>query len=321
MISRKKLEEQLKRINFHYTGWGRSEVNELTNVLMSDEEIEECVNGYYEAGFALLVATKERVLLIDKKPLGYLTVEDLRFDMINELDLHHRLIGAQIRIASGSKTLFFTSLNQTRLRRLLHYVQARMVQIKKDAADHQQEQRQHLEEMNEQLRLYLMAAHKQQFVDQAQAIQAGHMYGQPAQQTWQYEAVPVAAQYRQMPAGMAQQPDIDDSSAQAQPTTPFEQVAAAAFEQQTGEAQSEIPAPKATGTVRATSPSPHLPKAHILTEIPKYSQQALEQAAQIVTTPQQVGLAAARRVVPIISAYTRLPLMSRRRRYGTNQGT
>jgi hypothetical protein len=321
MISRKKLEEQLKRINFHYTGWGRSEVNELTNVLMSDEELEECVNGYYEAGFALLVATKERVLLIDKKPLGYLTVEDMRFDMINEMDLHHRLVGAQIRIASGSKTLFFTSLNQNRLRRLLHYVQARMVQIKKDASDHQQEQKQHLEEMNEQLRLYLMAAHKQQFVDQAHAIQAGHMYGQPAQQTWQYEAIPVAAQHLQMPEPQPHRPVATDNG-NSQPATPFEQVAAAAFEQQTEPPIRQdtrmTPEPAAA---RDRSPVPQMPMAHILTEIPKYSHEALEQVAQIVTTPQQVGLAAARRVVPIISAYTRLPLMSRRRRYGPSEQT
>jgi hypothetical protein len=318
MISRKKLDEQLKRINFHSNGWGRTEISELTNILMSDEELEECVNGYYEAGFALLVATKERVLLVDKKPLGYLTVEDMRFDMINELDLHHRLIGAQIRIASGSKTLFFTSLNQARLRRLLNYVQTRMAKIKKDASDHQQEQRQHLEEMNEQLRLYLMAAHKQQFVDQAQQIQTGHMFGQPAAQTWQYEAIPVALQYSQQ--ALAQPPP------QASPTTaggtaaatPFEQAAVAAFDHQTG--QSEPPMNQARPEPQtAAEPSPQLPMAHILTEIPKYSHAALEQAAQIVTTPQQVGLAAARRVVPIISAYTRLPLMSRRRRYGTSQ--
>jgi hypothetical protein len=61
--------------------------------------------------------------------------------------------------------------------------------------------------------------------------------------------------------------------------------------------------------------------AHILNTVPKYSQQALGQAAQIVMTPQQIGLAAARRVVPIISAYTRLPLMSQRRRYRGHVGT
>jgi hypothetical protein len=32
-------------------------------------------------------------------------------------------------------------------------------------------------------------------------------------------------------------------------------------------------------------------------------------------SPEQVGIAAVKRVVPVISAYTRLPWMSERRRY------
>jgi hypothetical protein len=34
-------------------------------------------------------------------------------------------------------------------------------------------------------------------------------------------------------------------------------------------------------------------------------------------TPQQLGIQAMKRVIPVISAYTRLPLISRQRRYKT----
>jgi hypothetical protein len=326
MISRKRLEEQLKRINFHYEGWGRSEVHELCNIIMSDEEIEECVNGYYEAGFALLVSTKDRVLLVDKKPLGYLTVEDMRFDMINELDLHKRLLGAQIKISAGAKTLLFTSLNQARLSRVLAHVQARMTQIKKDASEHQSAQKMHLEEMNEQLRLYLMAAHKQQYIDQANAIQSGHAFGQPISPQQSYQqfqsppqfAQPMTAPQYTEPAVQPLQQNLaqDQSQEAAQPKTPFEQAALLAFEHNSA-ASTDQP----TESMRSESakPEPERPRAHILTAVPHYSQQALAHAGQIVMTPQQIGLAAARRVVPIISAYTRLPLMSQRRRYRTSQ--
>lgn len=283
MISYKRLEEQMKRINFHHKGWGRSEVAELCNVLMPEEEIEECVNGYYEAGFALLVATKDRVLLVDKKPLGYLTVEDMRFDMINELDLHHRLLGAQIRISAGAKTLLFTSLNQTRLRRLLNYVQARMTQIKHDAANHETEQKKHLEEMNEQLRLYLMAAHKQQFVDQAQAIRTTEQPYVPAPQLAPAEAMNLFA---------------EPTATKEQPRNSFEHAAAAAFDGQ-----------QAVTRSANSRPEPRGPMGGIL----HTTGQVLQDAEQVLLTPQQVGLAAVRRVVPIVSAYTRLPLINRRR--------
>jgi hypothetical protein len=282
MISYKKLEEQMKRINFYHKGWGRTEVNELCNILMPEEEIEECVNGWYEAGFALFVATKDRVLLVDKKPLGYLTVEDLRFDMINELDLHHRLIGAQVKISAGAKTLHFTSLNQARLRRLLNFVQARMVQIKRETAEQRDAQKQHLEEMNEQLRLYLMAAHKQQYLDQAMSLrQSG-----PAPLVFENPHMQIA------PAAAMQQFEAPEQVSQ-QPQTPFENVAAAAFDGQ----QAVSPPPQPTQATTEQS------------GIRQTTSNVLHGAESVLLTPQQIGLAAVRRVVPIVTAYTRLPMM------------
>lgn len=162
MVSQASVDEQLKRINFKQHGWGRTEIRELPNILLPDEEIYECVNGIYEGGFALLVATNVRVLLIDKKPLKYLTVEDLRFDMITELDYNHRLFGAHIRLSAGSRNLKFTSVNQPNLRKLIGHIQHCMAEAKQQQSSHQSGQKQHLEQINRQLQTYLVAQHKQQ---------------------------------------------------------------------------------------------------------------------------------------------------------------
>lgn len=162
MVSRESIENQLKAINFNQSGWGRTEVGELPSIILPDEVIYECVNGIYEGGFALLVATNVRVLLIDKKPLNYLTVEDLRFDMINELDYSHRIIGAYINISAGAKSLRFTSLNQRKLRKLITHVQHCMAESKKIQSESQTDQKQHLERINQQLQTYLLAQHRQQ---------------------------------------------------------------------------------------------------------------------------------------------------------------
>src|SRR4051812_34181115 len=119
MVDVGQIHRQLKDLGFNIHGWGRSEVKELANIILPDEEIHEVVNGFYEGGFALLIATDVRVLLIDSKPLNYLKIEDLRFDMINEMDYSHRLLGAQINIATGNKNLRFRSYNQPRLRKLI----------------------------------------------------------------------------------------------------------------------------------------------------------------------------------------------------------
>lgn len=172
MVSQESVNEQLKRINFKSHGWGRGELSELPHILLEGEEIHECVNGLYEGGFALLVATDVRVLLIDKKPLNYLTVEDLRFDMINEMDYNHRLMGADISISAGNKVLKFRSYNQHRLRKLIGHVQHSMAETKKKQSTHQEGQNHHLREINEQLRDYLIA--QQQYQLQLQQSQLGN---------------------------------------------------------------------------------------------------------------------------------------------------
>lgn len=167
MSDARTIQKQLRKLKFGGNIWNQAELRELPHIIHEDETISECVNGFYEGGVALLVATEMRVLLIDKKPLNYLTVEDLRFDMINEIDYCHRLMGAYITISTGSKTLKFSSFNKTRLRRLINLVQEHMSQHKKQQAEKAQTQQQHLEEINQQLQMYLLAQH--QYLQQAAA--------------------------------------------------------------------------------------------------------------------------------------------------------
>lgn len=173
MVSQKSITAQLKKIGFSQHAWGRAEVRELPNIILPEEEIFECVNGTYEGGFALLVATDVRVLLIDKKPFNYLTVEDLRFDMINEIDYNHRAFGAYVDISTGNRDLKFRSYNQPRLRKLINHVQHCMAESKKKQGQHQEDQNQHLEQINDRLQAYLMTQyqHQQQLHQQLQHAQ------------------------------------------------------------------------------------------------------------------------------------------------------
>jgi hypothetical protein len=157
MVELNEVLKQLKKIDFDIKGWGKSEIKELPHILLPGEIIYEAVNGLYDGGFALLVATDIRLLLIDKKPLNYLTVEDMRFDMISQMDYNHRLMGAEISISSGSKRLRFRSYNQQRLRDLIGHVQSCMADTKRKATDHQEGQILHLENINKQLQSYLIA--------------------------------------------------------------------------------------------------------------------------------------------------------------------
>ena len=122
-----------------------------------------------------------------------------------------------------------------------------------------------------------------QFVDQAQAIRTTEQPYVPAPQLAPAEAMNLFA---------------EPTATKEQPRNSFEHAAAAAFDGQ-----------QAVTRSANSRPEPRGPMGGIL----HTTGQVLQDAEQVLLTPQQVGLAAVRRVVPIVSAYTRLPLINRRR--------
>jgi len=129
MVSLRHVEDQLRQVGCNYKMWGRSEIRELSNVLMPEEIIMQAVNGTYEGGFALLCVTNYRVLLVDRKPM-ILTIEDLRYDMIAEVDYYNRFIGATVRIFTPVRNLQFGAWNPVRLRKCVNYIQQRVMEIR-----------------------------------------------------------------------------------------------------------------------------------------------------------------------------------------------
>ncbi len=162
MVSKQNIEEQLKNIKFYTRSWNRAETRELADIILPNEEIYECVNGWYDGGIALLVATNIRVLLIDKKPFKFLSLEDVRFDTINQIDFGRRFLDAHIVISAGMRDLTFRSYNKDRLRKLINHVQHRMAEIKAEQSDHSVSQRDQLKNINDQLKDYLISQYEQQ---------------------------------------------------------------------------------------------------------------------------------------------------------------
>jgi hypothetical protein len=129
MVSLHAVEEQLKAIGCNFRFFNRAELRELCHVLLEGEKIANCIGGQYEGGYALLCATDTRVLLVDKKP-RFLTLKDIRYEMITELDFNHRLLNATVRVFTPNKDLHFTAWNQRRMRNMFHYIQQKVVETR-----------------------------------------------------------------------------------------------------------------------------------------------------------------------------------------------
>ncbi|GAC1387813.1 MAG: hypothetical protein NVS1B7_2530 [Candidatus Saccharimonadales bacterium] len=123
------VQKQLRQIGADFRHWGRGEAREIPQALMEGEALQVALMGRYSGGFAMLIATDQRILLIDKKPL-YLTIEDIRYDMVAEVDYRHQLIDATVHICTLNKQLRFTSTRKPELRQLTNFIQVRVSELR-----------------------------------------------------------------------------------------------------------------------------------------------------------------------------------------------
>jgi hypothetical protein len=124
------IEARLSHLGVRSSRWSKPELMELQHILVDGEEIISLANGRYFAGFATLVATDHRLLIIDKRPF-FLTVEDIRYDMISELDYSSRLIDATLHIFTVNKQHRFVSYrHREHLRSITKYVQQRVMALR-----------------------------------------------------------------------------------------------------------------------------------------------------------------------------------------------
>jgi hypothetical protein len=129
MVTLQEVERQLNTIGANNRFWGRAEIIELQHILVPGEQIQACLYGRHQGGFATFVTTDQRLLLVDKK-IFYLTVEDMRYDMIAEVDFSAQLLSGTMRVCTPTKNLSFTTYKPQVLRQVASYIQQRVMQVR-----------------------------------------------------------------------------------------------------------------------------------------------------------------------------------------------
>ncbi len=131
------IEARLSQLGVQLSRWYQPEIKELQHILTDNEKIIAAVPGRYFAGYALLVATDQRLLLIDKRTL-FITLEDIRYDMISETNFSSKLFDATAHIYTLNKQHRFTAIKyKKQLRDLVSYVQRRVMEIRQGVPNEQ----------------------------------------------------------------------------------------------------------------------------------------------------------------------------------------
>jgi len=130
MVHLSVIEARLSKLGIRSGRLSRPELLELQHILVDNEEIVSLANGRYFAGFATLVATNVRLLIIDKRPF-FMTYEDIRYDMISQLDYTASLLDATLHIFTVNKQHRFTTFrHRDQLKILTAYVQKRVMELR-----------------------------------------------------------------------------------------------------------------------------------------------------------------------------------------------
>ncbi|MFO0920832.1 MAG: PH domain-containing protein [Candidatus Saccharimonadales bacterium] len=134
MVDPKIIKVQLAAINADLPFWVNAEVRELSRLIVPSEIIRHVLNGRYQGGSAILCATDLRLLIVDKKPM-FLAVEDVRYDMIAEVNFTHQLLEASIHLAAFNKDFSFTSYRKRQLHDVTEFIQHKLSDVRRNLQD------------------------------------------------------------------------------------------------------------------------------------------------------------------------------------------
>ncbi len=98
------VKKQIKQLDGLESFLAHKEIKELPKILWENEEIVNLVQGFYNNGTGLLVATNRRLIFVDKGMLWGVKVEDFPYDKISSIQYETGLLMGEIDIfASGNR--------------------------------------------------------------------------------------------------------------------------------------------------------------------------------------------------------------------------
>ena len=125
-VSEKDVAQMIGRLPVGGKFVGRREVKELPNILWDDEQVLDLVQGFYNHGTGILVATQKRLLFVDKGMLGGLKVEDFPLDKISSLQYSTGLLLGEITVFTSGNKAVIKNVDKTQTRTFAEGVRARI---------------------------------------------------------------------------------------------------------------------------------------------------------------------------------------------------
>jgi hypothetical protein len=127
------IREQIGNIDGASKFLGRKEIKQLPGILWEDERVEKLVQGSYNSGMGVLVATNKRLVFVDKG-IGKLKVEDFPYDKLTSIQYETGwTMGSITMFASGNKAEI-KNVAKDQCKNFADYVRARITAVSEHAS-------------------------------------------------------------------------------------------------------------------------------------------------------------------------------------------
>lgn len=106
-----RVRDELKAVGVSNIAMASEESISLPPIIREDEHIGGVVYGMHQDGFAMLIATDQRVIFFDKKPL-FDTEDNIKYDVVSGVSFGHAGIGSTVTLHTKIKDYKLRTLNK-----------------------------------------------------------------------------------------------------------------------------------------------------------------------------------------------------------------
>ncbi|MEM6686326.1 MAG: PH domain-containing protein [Bacteroidota bacterium] len=124
--------KNIKHLNLFDKLFGFNEIKELPNVIQDTEKIEDIIQGKFSGGNGILVATTHRLIFLNKKFLGALTLEEVTYVHINKIHFSKILFLGKIVVHTVNKRVAIGDLDISEGKRFVAFVEQKIASLPND---------------------------------------------------------------------------------------------------------------------------------------------------------------------------------------------
>lgn len=119
--------EELKNLGMTHQGLATMETHYLPSIVGETEHICGVLYGHHQDGFAMLVATDQKVIFLDKKPL-FVNEDEISYYVVSGVRLNRAGFGTVVTLHTRIKDFKIRTFNKRCADGFMRYIESRIAQ-------------------------------------------------------------------------------------------------------------------------------------------------------------------------------------------------